>query len=292
MFAQLGDIVFSGPLGPSSQEIGTSVNFAQHALIDGKPRLQRVGSNLDELKLSMRFHISFCTPEDEMQKLYAYRDSSEELLYITGTGSLIGYFVVRSVNRNDVQQAPNGKLIEVMVDVELVESFVPDRAAANVEAAKNSGFAFDGNDPQIAPAYIEPITPTAVMSKNLSETSALNLGIENSLKLAQVTPSQTQNGLKDVLSKAKDMKSALENTISMVTQTTGNIAAQLSQLSAQCANAIDFVETLQEAATAGSLQESLSAFDALQSPLQNVKNAGSSVSKINSSRIPITPING
>lgn len=292
MFAQLGDIIFSGPLGPSSQEIGTSVNFAQHALIDGKPRLQRVGSNLDELKLSMRLHVSFCTPEDELQKLYAYRDSSEELLYITGTGSLIGYFVIRAVNRNDVQQAPNGKIIEVMVDVELVESFVPDRPAASIEAAKNSGFAIDTNDPQIAPAYIEPITPTAVISKNLGETSALNTGMDTALKTAQSTPTQIQNKLKDVVGQAKDMKSALQDTITMVSQTTGDIAAKLSQLSAQCDNAIEFVETLETAANTGSLQDSLAAFNALQPAIQNVKNAGSSVSKINSSRIPVAPING
>jgi phage protein U len=127
MFAQLGTITFDTvkTFGEFSER--ASANYAEHALIDGKPRLQRTGSSLNEISLSLYFHFSFCVPKQELNTLKDARDNGEILPLLWGNGDLEGDFVIANIEATREETGPDGTLLGCSVQLSLKEYVVKDR---------------------------------------------------------------------------------------------------------------------------------------------------------------------
>ena len=69
MYAVLGDVEFELITYFDGMEAQFGMDYAEHALIGGKPRLQLVGEKLDEFRVELTFHASYCDPEVELVKL-------------------------------------------------------------------------------------------------------------------------------------------------------------------------------------------------------------------------------
>ena len=58
MYALLGDIQFDLITYFDSFETDFGTDYAEHAVIDGKPRLQYMGDRLDEIRIELSFHAA------------------------------------------------------------------------------------------------------------------------------------------------------------------------------------------------------------------------------------------
>jgi len=160
MYATLGDIEFSNLLGPSSFSGKDEANYAQHDVILNKPRLQKMGDQLEEIQLGMLLHNSFCEPAQVLRQLREYTRTGTIVPLIYGTGEVAGEYVVCSIEREQKQTSPNGELVELQLTVKLKEFFDPDKLGSKELAAKAAAFAFQEIKPlptQFIPQASNPV---------------------------------------------------------------------------------------------------------------------------------------
>ena len=121
VFAALGEVTFSPRLSPSAFEASQGATFAEHALVERAPRIQFVGRTLDAISLGMDLHFSFCTPQEEREKLIAMMRKHEAQPLTFGDGTFWGYFVLTKVTTELEQCAPNGTPWLISLKAELKE---------------------------------------------------------------------------------------------------------------------------------------------------------------------------
>lgn len=141
MYAQLGNIRFEGQKGFSSFSHERGVNFVQHERINGKPRLQHVGDNLDTISFEMYLHSEFTNPEEDIESLELAMDNKEVLTLLLGNGKVVGDFVIPTISQVNSFTDPVGNLISVTLSISLLEVFNDDRLKDSEKKAKNQAFA-------------------------------------------------------------------------------------------------------------------------------------------------------
>ena len=100
-----------------------SAAFAEHGVLDGKPRLQHTGSVLDQISFTMRLDIGLGTnPAEEIEKLRMIKDRGNEQKLIIG-GKVLGDFVMISLDETWTRLDGKGRLITAHVNIELKEFF-------------------------------------------------------------------------------------------------------------------------------------------------------------------------
>lgn len=103
-----------------------SVDYAEHPLIEGKPRLQFVADKLDEIRIQLSFHFHYCDPEAELAKLKKALATHEAMAMVLGNGDYKGWFVLTDVQAISKQTDPGGTLIALEATITLRE-FVGDK---------------------------------------------------------------------------------------------------------------------------------------------------------------------
>lgn len=121
MFGQLGSILFERLKEPVSFSQEKSWAWEEHQIAGEKSKLQHTGIPLDTITLEVRFHVSFCTPEEEYQKLIEEANKLEPLPFITGEGDIIGKFVITNISREIKRTGIDGELVAVECEIKLKE---------------------------------------------------------------------------------------------------------------------------------------------------------------------------
>jgi len=121
MFAQLGSVQFDILTGFESLTSTSQYNYAEHAVIEGKPRLQYIGDGLDTVDITIRLHSSFYDPEGELKKLQDEAAKHEALPLVYGNGEYVGKFVVEEISKTTSQTDGKGNIIGVEVSLKLKE---------------------------------------------------------------------------------------------------------------------------------------------------------------------------
>jgi len=140
-FALLGDIQFNLITYFDGLEGKFGADYAEHARIEGKPRLQFVGDKLDEWSLKLKFHQAYCDPETEVAKLQTAKNAHKSLAFVLANGQYKGRFVVTEVAVTSEQTDRLGSLLSAMVSVTLREAVDPPGAGVtqNAPAVVKSG---------------------------------------------------------------------------------------------------------------------------------------------------------
>lgn len=159
-FAYLGDIPFDLPTHFDGVTERIGADFAEHALIERKPRLQYVGDKLDEHDIEFTMHSLFCDPEVEMAKLRDAVRAHEALLFVYENGNIAGRFVVVSLDQTPVQMMRDGTLIALSSRMQLRE-YVEDAPEASA-TPRQAPVAVAGKGKPVqavtaAPAAREPV---------------------------------------------------------------------------------------------------------------------------------------
>ena len=155
----LGEIAFNLITYFEGVESRFSANYAEHALIEGKPRLQFVGDNLDEYTWHMVLHAGFCDPELELLKLRAALAQHEALPLVYASGDYKGLFIPTEAGVTFQQTFADGKPIWIEADLTLREYVQPPVDATQKQepvAAEKSG----ANGTTTTPAQTVKKTPT------------------------------------------------------------------------------------------------------------------------------------
>lgn len=121
MFAQLGNVVFENLNGFTDFSKTGAATYAEHALLDGKPHLQRTGSALDIISLSIRLHVSFCNPAAQLAVLRAARDAGEIMPLLWGNGTVEGSFIITEISETTEDADAQGNVFSYQLSLSLSE---------------------------------------------------------------------------------------------------------------------------------------------------------------------------
>lgn len=121
MWAVLGDIEFELRNQPSRQDDRVTADYAQHALIQGKPRTEWVGDGLDEITLELTLHAFLVDPEAQIRRLKTALRAHEPLPYVLGSGDYRGVYLLTEVGTTTRRTDAQGRLISATVTVSLLE---------------------------------------------------------------------------------------------------------------------------------------------------------------------------
>lgn len=133
MFAVLGDVQFDLITYFDGFEASFGVEFAEHPLLKGKPRLQSVGQKLDEIRLEFAFHHVFCDPEAELAKLRKALVAQQALSLVFASGAYKGRFVITEVEAISRRTDARGTVLAMEARMGLKE-FVPPPGPAKASS--------------------------------------------------------------------------------------------------------------------------------------------------------------
>lgn len=171
MFAQLGNILFENLNGFSEFNKSGSAIYAEHALLDGKPRLQRTGTALDIISLTIKFHVSFCNPKQQLAALRTAKNDGEILPLLWGNGEVEGSFVITDLNEVIEDADSQGNVFSYQINVSLTE-YVTDNKLLQEKANNRKNAKAVGDKKPTAQRKKNPSTCSQYISSMVN-------GIEN-----------------------------------------------------------------------------------------------------------------
>lgn len=269
---QLGDIQFEGLRGLDSLRKSREAVYAELPLMGGKPRLQRTGTALQQVTVSIALHAAFTDPAADIAALDEYREGGDVLTLINGEGEVVGDFVITAIEETVTQTSPTGRTLSAEVSLTLKEHFDPNKPATLAQAAQSAAFAVGAD--KVVPVRLvrPPITSASVVSQNVTGgISASAAGIAYIRQSPLNTPQQASLLVRAnaVLEKAKEAYTAAKETANEY----ANIAATAPQLIAELTAVLANVNSLANLVQSGNLTNALTAADTLEASFAGLNNA-------------------
>lgn len=164
-FALLGDIAFDLITYLPGFNHTVAADFAEHALIERKPRLQWVGDKLDDVTIDLSFHAAFCQPEAEMARLRNAVRAHEALTFMFANGHIVGDYVLLQLTQTATQTMTDGTLIAVTGQLTMKEYVVdapnysdtPSQPAVAIETAAGEPAQTVYTEPTVRDEDINPV---------------------------------------------------------------------------------------------------------------------------------------
>lgn len=164
MYAQLGDIVFQNLFVFTEYSKSATAGYAEHKPLVGKPLLQPTGPSLNELSLSIRLHVAFCKPEQELATLKQYMNDNEILKLINGSKIEDGKYVITDLSETIEDADVMGGVFSYIVNLSLREYIIPDKVQAEKTNNKDNAAAVGDKKP-VAEKKVNPPTCPKEISK-------------------------------------------------------------------------------------------------------------------------------
>lgn len=142
MYAQLGELFFDKQTAFTSLNESGEARYAEHNLINRKPKLEPTGLTLAEKQIGLMLNIQFCNVAAIRQQLATYRDNYTALPLIWGTGKVDGVYVITRIDTDITQQLRDGTVVSCTLTVALKE-YVEDLIKEEEKQAKKEAPAVD-----------------------------------------------------------------------------------------------------------------------------------------------------
>ena len=123
--ALLGDIPFNLVTYMDGMERRISADYAELAVMGGKPRLQFVGDKLDEYTWQIVLHAGFCNPVAEVAKLEGAVRAHTGMPLVFANGDMKGWFVPVEVSQTYRATSADGTPIWLEATLTLKEHVLP-----------------------------------------------------------------------------------------------------------------------------------------------------------------------
>jgi hypothetical protein len=137
MYFMLGSVVFE-PVDLTDFNETHAADFAEHAVLKGKPRLQAMGEKLTELNFAIRLHHTLGGVERRYQELLGAKSKQDALPLIIGRGKYKGNFVITDISSVTLFTDKFGNALCREMNINLRE-FVGDIEDNPLGAALNIG---------------------------------------------------------------------------------------------------------------------------------------------------------
>jgi phage protein U len=171
VFAVLGDIPFQVVGSPEALSDSRGYDYAEHRVVQARPRLQWLADDLVTIRLEMLLHRSFTEPAASLLILRQAASTHAALPLVFGNGDFRGYFVITRIDTLLRQLSGLGDLFAVTVRLSLVESPIE----------------FDSAMPPI-PSFLPIAVVAAAPSGSSSAAARASTGV-SALLLALTAPS-------------------------------------------------------------------------------------------------------
>lgn len=191
MYAQLGNIKFEGQKGFTSFGHEKGVNFVQHERINGKPRLQSVGDNLDTISFDMYLHSEFTNPEEDIEALEIAMDNKEVLLLLLGNGKVLGDFVITNFSQSNNFTDPVGNLISVTISVSLLESFNYNKLKEAENQKITEAFATQSRNSNVRTVLTPRPSKGMEITANISKIDLTSTQVNQHISTIEENPAQS-----------------------------------------------------------------------------------------------------
>jgi phage protein U len=121
MFAVLGEIVFEVLSSPNTFHSTRTWDYAEHQVIEDRPKLQWLAAGLETIELDFHFHTAFTDPVAQATALIAAAGDHNARALVFGNGVHRGYFIVASLRTTAQQMSGSGDLIGITMRAVLKE---------------------------------------------------------------------------------------------------------------------------------------------------------------------------
>ena len=121
MWAILGDIRFELLRAPEMADLTIRYTYAEHPVIEGKPKLQWTGDALRERNWTIRLHSVFCDPDAVMTAIRGLADKHQAQPLSLGTGEYLGRYVVTEIHELALVTDTLGATVAQTADLRLKE---------------------------------------------------------------------------------------------------------------------------------------------------------------------------
>lgn len=122
MWAILGNMIFEILEAPLEMEETERFNYAEHEVLKGKAKLQRLGSKLKEITLTLKLSFLVSEPEETLEKLNELAHSEEPLEFTLGNGKFLGTFVIEEIKKVWKETDNEGNIQTIEVELKLKEA--------------------------------------------------------------------------------------------------------------------------------------------------------------------------
>lgn len=171
-YAKLGDFEFAGLKGFSAYSRTGAALYAEHQLLEGKARLQKTGTALDEINISIRLHVSFCKPDEELNILKSYRDEGEVLVLQYGNGKIVGSFVIVSIEETVEEADAEGNIFSYLVSFNLKE-YVTNNKLHQLQSVYRDSAKAVGDIKPVALIKVQPVSCPVIISKQVLKLESI-----------------------------------------------------------------------------------------------------------------------
>lgn len=165
------DIVFEALHSPTDMQHKEGIaSFAVHPLLQGKPRTQHLGTELQEITITCRFHHMIKPFEKVRMALRQAAINATVLQWVWGTGEVLGDFLIYDWKEKPRKTDEIGAVLCTEIEISLREYAGPGIAAQTGIDAKKAAFA--NKDLKIiqAPPTLAP-SPLETLDKNMQITT-------------------------------------------------------------------------------------------------------------------------
>ena len=176
LYATLGEIVFQAIESPERFESTRPFTYAEHKVVEARPKLQWISDDLETITLEMLFHVSFTNPKTQLDLLQAAAESHTAQALVFGNGVHEGYFVITSITEILTQQADDGSLMIATARVELKEDAISaDPSAPPTPNAPPPAIIQAAPGTVTTPIPFDPTNPVSVIANALPESGLATL---------------------------------------------------------------------------------------------------------------------
>ena len=137
-YAILGDLLFRVLVGWEQFDATRGASYAEHKVIEGKPKLQYTGENLETLNITMRFHMDYCEPDLAISHLRKRLSDHKAMALVLTNGFYRGRYVLTELVETLRHTDGEGNTILMDVRVALKE-WAGSEAADSGEAMTSGG---------------------------------------------------------------------------------------------------------------------------------------------------------
>jgi hypothetical protein len=86
MYALLGEIFFEVLTSPEVFRSTTDYHYAEHKVVEARPRLQWLATELQKISLDLGFHVAFTNPATQMNQLRRAAEDHQARALVFGNG--------------------------------------------------------------------------------------------------------------------------------------------------------------------------------------------------------------
>ncbi len=217
----LGTVTFEGLNGFTAFSSAAQANYVQHQTLDSRPRLQRIGTQLESISVELAFHSRFCVPEQEIAKMYFALESAIAEPLTNGSGVYMGRYVVEAFDYEIMQTDKRGRILHATASAQLLESV----ALGEVPADRSTAFGMVGRG---APGqFFRPVTTAYTdagrVSRELTTISTSSQAIDNQITAAASDPAIVENNFRRSRNQLTDAQAALSRVNTLVNNTQSTI---------------------------------------------------------------------